>query len=510
MRKPHEYSTIRKEPQVKTDGTLSSLYDGLIKPAALVSILTLFFVKFDLKILIYLNESLGGNDAASLFITLFLFTIILGFRLIQSLFLAKRDYAHLENKLRDFVIFLFFASFASGSVLKAGISFSQMEGDPAKAALDLAKNQHSSNNLILIAYLIFGLVGILNFFWLFLERIPKTSDCFDYPFEKRIQLVNLLVFLLITSSLGCALIANLKGHPTAACLFVVATLPVILVNCMHSQGLTMTPKFLFHNKPDQPSSLNDLFNSVFGPYIPDSGKETIKTLFLTANSNYRNLRTARATHSDRDLLVNNMLKEFDYIFDYIFGGKSCHVQKAQFFKSMMSLGGGFCSFGFLNFYFIVEENKGSVSEKIGFFRVDTSHKNSLYSLYESLFVPLLIVGHFGIINFFPIIRRAKLVIEAQPRAEQKEIMITHLVIFDGFRKKGYARGFLGLFKNALRSQTNDIIVEKIIIAIRSSNTAALALLGQLGFIHKTYATSFNKDPLKESQVGKLLRYEAAV
>src|SRR3954452_20673622 len=116
--KPPQYSTIRAEPVYKpADGfSLSAFYDTLLKPHNILLTIIVFVAAINRDLRPLLVKAGAGDSEAILRCLLVLMSVIAGWRLYQSLYLAKRDYSHITSGFGDIAIFLLITLFTAGAL----------------------------------------------------------------------------------------------------------------------------------------------------------------------------------------------------------------------------------------------------------------------------------------------------------------------------------------------------------------------------------------------------------
>ena len=82
---------------------------------------------------------------------------------------------------------------------------------------------------------------------------------------------NTLTFVYITGALaGGAYSLYDAGEPTAVTFISVSTtIPAFVLNMLHSQQLSLMPKFLLKNDPDNPLQQIEIFRKLFGELQTD-------------------------------------------------------------------------------------------------------------------------------------------------------------------------------------------------------------------------------------------------
>lgn len=470
MNDSSRYSTIRCEPVYKpADGcSLNAFYDAMTKPHALLILLAAYFTMGNETLPSHINKAtINGDRASILHLFLVVLSLLAGIRLLQSLYLAKRDYPHLEVQFSDILIFLFVLLFTTGAVL----------------------NRFSKNPLAVICiYAVCALAGTLNFFNLYRFRIPDDSQNYDYPIEQRIQAVNTFVFALLTVllTLAASLVYRYGIAFTSVYWLVGATFPLIIFNIVHSSQLTLSPKFLLHNDPDSPKNVIRSFRELLGHICnQQSDDEILDVIYCDHPKEFKAIKTIRATAGDADIISDALLESFSYIFSYVLKTDNRDGMKNTLIK-LVTMNGGFGMLGYMNFYFIIDQNR---NQKVGLFKIDTSHKNWMYLLLEPLIQPFVVAISLRTIDVIGIRRRTKSLKLTQPDPKSKELRLAYLVIFPEFRNNKYGETFLHLLKNAfLRNHTNDIISDRITLFVREKNKRAVHVFEKAGFGYKNYKT----------------------
>lgn len=490
MKDPVLYSTFRKEPVHKPgEGySLSSFYDRMISPPSVLILVTFFFTQFcqsDIKECMS-RIAVNGDSSSVMHILLIILTFVLGIRIIQSIYLAKRDYVHVKNGLIDVGIFALVALFTSGAMLFLWSRFPVFT---------------------LGFYVLLAFAGLVNFLHLYFNRIPKGQDQYDFPIERRIQATNSVIFAFLLISLCIALYFSTTQSREMIVVYCLICLnyPLVIYNIIHSQQLTYRPKFLFHNNADSPKNLAALFKNLFGPFSNHQEDEDIlKHVINTPTSRYKEIKTVRVAREDVDLVCDTLLREFAYVFAYIFDTSDEKLLR-KLIRTMITLAGGFGLLGYLNFYLIVTNSpEGKSSQKVGLFKADTVYPNWIYQLVEVVALPLILTFRFRFFNLFKIFKRAREIDRMQPATEARDIRLTYFAIFPGFQNQGYGTLFIQLLKGAVRNHTNDIVVDKITLCVRDKNTYAVKLFGRAGFLapeRKVELQSY--DPLAALGAGKL-------
>ena len=462
-RDPIRYSTIRKEPAYRPLDAynLNAFYDKLIHPAAIVSVLVAFAVLLNQDLGQQLARAFRSDVAAWRHLALLALSVVAGMRLVQSLYLAKRDYAHLDSTFMDIFIFVALVLFTAGGALK------------------LVQLDHLAAEGI---YSVGALLGAANF-WTLTWRIPRTSDHFDYPVERRIQWINTIVFLLIGVMLAWATITGYSKGGNGVEIFWIsgACIVLLIINMIHSSQLTMLPKFLLTNEPDSPSAVADAFRREFGHLSPlRSDAEIAAAVLGTSEPRFQTLRLIRTGAQDADALSRALLECFGYVYTHLFGRRDPAVLQ-RMLRGMILSCGGFGALGYMSFYWLVNDE----GHRVGFVKLDTVARNWFYRGLDRLFLPLRIAWTLRTLNLRAIGERARALLSDQPLPSDKELRITYLVVHSSHRRQGYGHAVLTLLRKAcLRNFANDIVADRMTLFVRKNNVAALSCFRKAGFVEK--------------------------
>ena len=344
--------------------------------------------------------------------------------------------------------------------------------------------------VVLSIYSICTLLGTINFFGLYYGRIPVGSSEYDYPIERRIQAINTTVFACLTVLLILAAVAARKGNYPTFYWVLGACYALILVNIIHSEQLTMLPKFLLHNEPDSPSNSIKIFRDAFGHIVAlKSDEEIANALFARSGSRFKSIKTIRATRSDVERICTELLREFSYIFEYILDTNDS-VRLRRTLCGLMKSAGGFGSLGYMSFYFIVDDE----GREVGMVKVDTSHGNWLYQMLALATFPFIVLAGLRRFNIFKIWQLARSALSTQSGPKRKELRLTYIVIFPAHRGQGYGESFVRLLCNASLNYTNDIIADRITLFVREKNSVARRLFQGAGFAYPKAGSTGDSDP----------------
>jgi len=143
-------------------------------------------------------------------------------------------------------------------------------------------------------YALISLSATVNFWILFLVRFEKDGEKnkLDYICEKRIQLFNATIFSIITILLfSIIIIKALNVNLIYVYVYITIMICILLfLNMWHSHELTFFPKIILCN-----------------------GKEN------NDNQDFKEIKICRMSKSNTKRLAVNLIAEFSYVFEYIFG-----------------------------------------------------------------------------------------------------------------------------------------------------------------------------------------------
>lgn len=470
-----KYSSFTKTTTHKpTRGdNLDTFYDGLTSATGILFTIVGFFALLRKSILTNVSAAFDGDAEAQIHLYIVALTFLAGFRLVQSLLLAKRDYRDIESGLVDIIIFLAVVLFMSGAV----INLAPMLGiaDPMIT--------------VLIIYAVCCLVGTLNFARLYLFVVPQNPDNLDIHIEKPIQLLNTMVFAALTILLAAAVMIMKTRGPDAPELPIVfsCAYPLLILNILHSQQLTMAPKFLLNNAADATQSLVDDLKAALSSNTPDKEAEEILELVRSkAGGNYLPIETVRVSREDIDEVCDTLIHNFSYVYRFLFGVED-EAQAKAVLRKLMRFSSGFGQIGYLNFRFIVNSE---TKEKVGLFRMETAEEAWIYGIRDMIVLPIVAMICLRTFSIFSIMRRIHKISQTQKSPTRRELRIAYLAIFPKYQNKGYAHSFLHLLKNAfLKNYTDDLIVDKITLYARTKNKRALELFNKSAFLTAKPAVS---------------------
>ncbi|MDR0291031.1 MAG: hypothetical protein LBI06_08865, partial [Treponema sp.] len=306
--------------------------------------------------------------------------------------------------------------------------------------------------ILYITYVAFSLVGTINFWDLFLTRLKKQEDELDYICERYIQFFNATVFSILTVLLSLFVTMTWLNLDATCSYISLATFMCVLLilNMLHSHELTFMPKIIL---------CNDKEDNVI--------------------SGFKKLKIGRMNKKDTDKIVDTIIKEFKYVFEYIFD-TSDEVTLKRTLRSLVTSCFGFGFLGYMNFYSI---KRSDDNREIGLIKMSTLHRCLIYSFLELLFIPIIIISQFGAGKLWQIKKRSTEIKKSQPQLQNKtEFELTYFVIYEEFRKNKYATCAADLLVKALfYSKTNNINCSRLILLVREFNHSALALFKTIGF-----------------------------
>ena len=465
----HWYSLINNKNHFKSDDqySLVSFYNVLTHPTGILATIVFFFVLLHQEILIDIKNFIGGDNAAYMNILLFFFTMVLGVRLVHSIFLAKRDYKNLKIGFLDIIIFLFVILFATGGVLNLVRYF-----------IGSGAEYH---RFIITLYAAAGFLGTINFFMLWVSRIPKDSEMFDYSIEKHIQRINTFIFSYLTL-IFILMIYLIGNEPIDKYLFSIifgSGAILLILNIIHSEQLTYKPKYLLTNKNDTIEALINEFKTKFSHIVGTKKSSAIRDLITNGRYVKENfIKTARATPKDVEFISSQLLHHFGYVFKYITGIEDGEVLEKILNKIILSTH-GFGKLGYMNFYFVINDH----GERVGFFKVDDHYGNWLYTVANTIALSYILTRNLGLSEYFGLLYRAR---KIQRNPNRNEISLTYLVIYSEHQRNGFGSALIRLLLNAyINNKTDDINAEKLTLLVRQNNFAAQNLFRKAGFKTKT-------------------------
>jgi ribosomal protein S18 acetylase RimI-like enzyme len=496
-----QYSTIRGEPKHKpADGfTVNAFYDTLLKPHIILLTLLAFFGALNRDLPDVLRRIGMGDREAVFHVLLLLLSVIAGLRLFQSLYLAKRDYAHVENDFSDIAAFIAIALFSGGVFGVAGGFFAFILG------------LSHSQLVVLVIYTFCAFAGTVNFFRLLRYRLPEQGETIDQPVEARIQLVNVLVFGYSTIALAYAAYELYRhGQPTqAAYLAVVSTYLPLAFNMAHSGQLTYLPKFLFKNDPDSPKVRVALFRQHFSRSSAGlSDEEVLRLIGRDVPPRDHRIRTVRATKKEVPEIAEWLASEFGYVFEYIFATTDGAIIRSALTR-LLTVAGGLGSFGYMSFYAVTHVLAKHDKVRIGYAKLDGNRTCWIYRFAEKFALLASFAWRFGLFRLPGILRRANQMARLQPEPGRGEIRLTYLFIRPEFRGKGFGAAFLIMLANALlHNITDDLVVDRLTLIVREHNVAARSLFEKAGFLPVTAEGTPLPDPFAENvTIGKAIVME---
>jgi hypothetical protein len=493
MPKTNPYSTLKNKykHENRSMGTILKFYDGLLDPAKLFALLAAVYTLLGKGVPIFADLEAMRHDAnARLYGCLLLFTLFLGVRLLQSIWLARLDYQALPPEPRDILSFAAIAVFVSG-VIPRLMPFGE-------------------TRWLSVGYLILCLIGLIHFNGLCRDRISPFSGAFDVVIERRIQGFNLFTFAHASASMAvaCVVVWWFPQHLRVAELAVLTTLPTIAFNALHASQLTHAPKFLFTNERDKPESMIAEARARLRVSKPTSDERALGTALLGPEyDKFRLVTLSRATRRHAPEIAELLIREFGYIYNYIFVStedESCELEipadKVEAVRNvlvrMLVVYGGFGARGFTRYYAIENKEKKTV----GFILPDSENKPSVYGLVEWMVVLPSVVRNFGLSSIPRILRHLKRVTGAQPKATSSEVCLTHIIIKEQRRSDRYGTSTVRLLVNALKQEIDDSKVRRIVTLVRQHNLWSRLLFENEGFIPTSReGTAVHDDPFQSCE-----------
>lgn len=485
MRENNIYSLIEKnrpKKNVSFDNKkmLDYFYDKTFSYISLSMILTTIFqFIMNENIKLPLNTIKNGSADASILL-LFIVTLFMGIRLFQSIYLAKKDYTSITCYFIDTIIFAAVCLFISFPFL-------------------FFKYIYIHIKYVYIIYTIISLIATINFIHLFSVRLKRHRKELDYFIERRIQLFNCIISLLITGIffIISIMLFNENNNNTSVIIALGTTICISLIlNMVHSWRLTAMPKIELHNEADCPHNINLYLTNVLGGVLNQKNQTKISNILKKETNTFKYLEISRVGEkSDIDKITDSLTIEFSYIFEYIFDTNDPSKLK-RVVHSTLTSAFGFGSLGYKNFYLITKNINNSKKEIIGWMKINSLYECWIYKFLEFLWLFITIIFQFGISKSIGICRRAKEIKDSQPSIKRNEFELTYFVIYDQFRNNKYGTYALNLLLNALfHSNTNNINCSKLTLLVREFNNISRTLFNKVGFIVYTPEESV-EEPIK--------------
>ncbi len=485
---PNLYSTIRGDaaPRPVDEYSMHSLYDGITHPATIVVLISAYFALFNKDLVNHAVRASNGDLKSILHLLLVLLVLAVGIRVIHSIYLAKRDYRQLESGFWDVMLFLIVLLFTSGALI-------YLLNGKVKA--------------ILWVYAAGGLIATLNFVALYYVRIPSIATTCDYPIERRIQAVNSIVFAALTGLVGWAAITSGDINPNMITLYwlIGGSVLLLVVNILHSEQLTMHPKFLMHNQPDSLQRLIEVVRSSCGAMLSGKSDEEMTAFFGDLPNPRNQIHTIRVRRADVEVIGDALQRSFPYMFGYLFDTTRADVM-IRGIRALLAVPGGFGTLGYMNFYFVCNQR----GERVGFFKIDAARSVWLYRPLEWIAMSMFVLFNLRSANLVGFIRRARLASLGQESTEVGELQLTYLVIFPEYQNRGYGSSFLRLLEFAhLHNNTNYVVTRRIVAGVRENNTVARHMFEKAGYVYTAQGAASNGlDPFAgEMSPGSLLKME---
>jgi ribosomal protein S18 acetylase RimI-like enzyme len=488
IQNPNLCSTIRGDsaPRPVDEYSMHSLYDGITHPATIVVLISAYFALFNKDILEHIVRASDGEAKSILHLILVLLALVVGIRVIHSIYLAKRDYRQLEIGFWDVILFLVVLVFTSG------------------ALVSLLKGK---TNAILWVYTAGASIATINFIVLYSIRIPSIATTCDYPIERRIQAVNSLIFAALTVLMTWAAIVAGQANPKMDVLYwlVGGSIILLVVNILHSEQLTMHPKFLMHNQPDSVQWLIEVVRLNCGAMLVGKSDEELMAFFSDLPTARNRIHTVRATRAEAGVIGAELQRSFPYMFEYLFN--TAQPDKiARGIQALLTVAGGLGTLGYMHFYFICNEG----GERVGFFKIDTARGIWLYRPLEWIAMSMFMLFNHRSANLVGFVRRARLASAGQATPEIGELQLTYLVIFPEHQNRGYGSSFLRMLEiSHLHNNTNYVVARRIVAGIRESNVTTRQMFEKAGYIYVTPGTAISRSDLFAGQEspGGLLKIE---
>lgn len=455
------FSAIRDRSQ-QSDTESVPFYDLLKLPGLLVFFAGLIAIVWQTVFPKHIHPAIDQEPHSQMIIALLLASFMAAIRIIHSIYLAQRDYRGIDHKFRDFI------TFGTILVFLSGIAVSVFDAWPI---------------LLMLVYAGFCLVAVVNFLDLLNGRIPKSSRQYDYEIEKLVQFVNTATFLCIFcvfafSAAHMFFIGSVHPLVPVAILCVV---PLLVGNMVHSHQLSFFPKFHLRNDRISPESLSAEFSAMGQPISTILEQPSVlKKLVGDLTKHYKQVETRRATRGELDLIARQLIKEFEYVFQYLFATND-PVKTHAILKKVLGAGFGLGDFGYRQFYMITSKTK-----VIGFMKLETGQQLWLYDSISDVQNAVNILRHLGMKEFFGFLKRARIARRSQPAPSLGELRLSYIVIFEEYRKQNYGRSLFNLLKGAfLHSRTNGMEFKTLSMFVREHKASAIRLFGNAGCVERS-------------------------
>ena len=445
---------------------MAQFYENISKPYYIACLfITLFAISYP-KLSAGFESLARGDDEGILFGFLFVFTSVVGLRLINSCVLAKRDYSCLESNIAmDIIYFLALITFTSGFVIVSVFS------------LNIATLREKISVIVAI-YAFLAFVGLINFYDLWKRRLIKRSKKeIDIEIELRIQLYNVFVFLFIVIQLTSTFFIirfRFLDDYIAGILFV-SSIILLIINIYISTVLTNRPKFLLHNSKDKQAD-NELLERAYKliENAPDLKKLNHQDLYK------KDIKLIRATRDDIPMITKELIRYFGYMFEYVFN-ESEPKKLEKLIGNLLLCASGLGPHGYLNYYFIVDNNIDE-ENKVGFLKLDCDGTSLLlYNIWYKISFFLCLIRCVGFGNSFDSLRRSKIV-NNNRQYRFNDLELTYLVIFKKYHRKGYGESTVKLLKRALvENRTDRMSFEQIRTITREKNKGGVSFFNNSSF-----------------------------
>ncbi|MDA0967220.1 MAG: GNAT family N-acetyltransferase [Rickettsiales bacterium] len=493
------------------DKSMSDFYDLLYHPVAIISLL-IVVIPNTTDSLIKLLELCNNKEETLKIVSVGLLSTIVGFRLLQCVFLAKRDYSELEHrKLIELFVFLILIFYTAGGPF---LVISKAHDVLLKWSL---YNVEYIFTFMLSLYLLGSLIGSIHFYDLWKNQIKNTSNTLlDVDIAEQVQLFNFISFICTFVFLTLAFIIQISpirnDFNTNLIIMVIISSIILICNIIHSHDLTFKPKFLIHNKNDSIHYIKKYLISYIKnipTYNNNNNLEKEVTKLLHNNIHHKGqIEVVRAKTQDIHKIANEIYYNFGHIYEYIFDldfhEESDKDKFFKVFKKILLFCNGFGSHGLKNYYIILNQKE----RPVGFFKIDCKNTNFVYQVIGSLYLFLYFIMLFGPLKTFGILKRLK-EFKYQDRKSKLEVCLNYLVIYREFQRQGYGTTFLSLLiKTSLNLTNNGNNIQKITAVVRSKNKYAKKLFQKNGFkkIRNNRYKEKNDKIAKKFSVGKSLFY----
>ena len=475
------FYSFKPESERKNTSYLHKFYSEVTKPQAILVTLAWVMGWGSTQIYPLISEKIQRNDRFStLFIILVIITVIIGIRIIQSLYLANKDYSRIKFGIFDLIVFGAVMMYISGIVVFM-----------------------LADHILWILIIYAGLCALaaLNFAQLASSRVPSDARHLDIPIEQRIQIINTIIFIIFFVAFAVTAVLVLIDEQIDAlwlCAPLLPVIPLVILNMIHSHQLSAWPKLTVDNKHLKPGRIEERLAAIVGAdEVVFKRKRNVASAFREYSKVYKRVTLRRAGSSDRGLIADLYLQDFGYVVDHMTAGTG--LDSRDLVSRLLVNSFGLGAFGYLRFYIIEVEGEiaGMVMPE---FRTEPGLYRQAGHIPLAWFL-LRRIGFSGTRQVYGKARRLRL-LEPVPRLN--ELRINYLAVTAPNQGTGFR--VISLLKQAfLNSSVNGFEAHEITAFVRERNAASVRLFEKAGFRSCTTQSVETEDSLSAGQ-GRLLRF----